>query len=116
MRDWGFDVDAANYGMQGFTRAATERPDVIVTDLRMPQGTGDYVVQRLRDDHRTCDIPVIVLTGCRDADLEMQMRGLNVRAFFTKPASLEALRSAICNVLPGDLAIPTHDDLAAAVA
>jgi response regulator RpfG family c-di-GMP phosphodiesterase len=43
----------------------------------------------------TCYIPVIVLTGLHDDNLERQMRNRGVEAYFTKPVNLEELSAVI---------------------
>lgn len=106
LEDWGFEPSAANYGTQGITSAVAATPDLIITDLRMPQGAGDYVVERLHENAATREIPIIVLTGCRDADLEMRLRGLGITAFFRKPVACELLQAAIREALGGTLPSP----------
>jgi response regulator RpfG family c-di-GMP phosphodiesterase len=89
------NVISAYHGMHGFWLAMTNRPDLIVTDMRMPQGAGDYVVDCLRNNSDTRDIPVIVLTGQRDPKLESAMRKLGVEEYFTKPVQFDRLRNAM---------------------
>jgi CheY-like chemotaxis protein len=81
--------------MHGFWLAMTNRPDLIITDIKMPQGAGDYVVDCLRSNSDTQDIPVIVLTGQRDPQLEGKMRRMGVEEYFTKPVQFDRLRDAI---------------------
>lgn len=85
----------ADHGMHGFWLAMTERPEVIVCDIKMPQGGGDYVVDCLRHNSDTRHIPVIVVTGQRDPDMERKMRSLGVNDYFTKPVHFDRLRDAI---------------------
>jgi CheY-like chemotaxis protein len=95
LRLYGVDVLRAFHGMHGFWLAMTERPDVIVCDMRMPQGAGEYVVDCLRRNSDTQSIPIIILTGQRDPLLERKMRSLGVAEFFTKPILFDALLEAI---------------------
>jgi two-component system, OmpR family, response regulator RpaA len=97
------NVLCAYHGMHGFWMAMTHRPDLIITDVRMPQGNGDYVVDCLRNNSDTRDIPVIVLTGQRDQQLEARMRGLGVSDYFTKPAAFELLAEAIHRLIRLDM-------------
>jgi DNA-binding response OmpR family regulator len=93
----GFEIHVlrAFHGMHGFWLAMTSRPDLIVTDVRMPQGSGDYVVDCLRSNSDTHDIPIIVLSGQRDQQLESRMRRLGVSNVFTKPVPFNELAEAI---------------------
>lgn len=62
----GLEVQTAHFGTHGYWDALVRRPDVIITDLRMPQGSGDYVIELLKRNPKTRNIPIIVLTGRRD--------------------------------------------------
>lgn len=95
LRRYEVDVLSASHGMYGFWLAMTEHPDLVITDMRMPQGQGDYVVECLRNNTDTRSIPVVVLTGLRMADIEQRLHGLDVHAILTKPVSFDQLRAAI---------------------
>lgn len=100
LRSYAVKVVGAPYGMHGFWLAVTEQPDLIITDLRMPQGQGNYVVKCLRDNANTQAIPVIVLTGVRGSAMQEQLRGLDVQAVFTKPVLFDNLLAAIGKYVP----------------
>jgi response regulator RpfG family c-di-GMP phosphodiesterase len=85
----------AHHGTHGIWLATTREPDVIITDLRMPQGRGQDVVAYLIRRPRTCRIPIIVLTGVYEEELRRRMLHLGVREYLTKPVSFEDLRKAI---------------------
>jgi two-component system, OmpR family, response regulator RpaA len=97
LRLGAYDVEvlAAYHGMHGFGLALSARPDLVITDLRMPQGEGAYVVERLKNNPDTRQIPVIVLTGQRDPKLENQMRALGIQEYCLKPMRFEELRKKI---------------------
>jgi signal transduction histidine kinase/CheY-like chemotaxis protein len=59
----GFDVLKAYSGSDGLDAAFREHPDLIVLDLVMPGMSGFEVAEKLHEDERTSDIPVIVLTA-----------------------------------------------------
>ena len=92
-----FDVDvlSAASSTDGIWIALNTRPDVIITDLRMPDGGGDYLAECLQGRLDTCDIPVIVLTGKTDYETERWMQLLGVKVYLRKPASLAKLQSAL---------------------
>ena len=73
---YGIEVERAYHGMHGYWLAVTSKPDVIITDLRMPLGEGEYVVQCLERNAETAHIPVIVLTGFKETGLAEHLRGL----------------------------------------
>ena len=94
------EVLRAFHGMQGFWLALTEKPDLIITDLRMPQGEGDYVVECLKGNADTRHIPVFVLTGRRDKNLQRRMQNLGVDDYFLKPIDFDLLRDHLKRFIP----------------
>jgi two-component system, cell cycle response regulator DivK len=59
----GFDVVQAADGEEGLARAPEILPDLIVTDLTLPDVDGCEVARRLKDDDRTRGIPIIALSA-----------------------------------------------------
>jgi response regulator RpfG family c-di-GMP phosphodiesterase len=99
LNQYEVEVLHAHYGMQGVALAASCLPNAIITDIRMPQGDGDHVVACLRRRAETWDIPMIVLTGQKDTELERRMRHLGVRHYLQKPATWHDLESALFETL-----------------
>ncbi len=100
LREYEVDVLCGYHGTHGFWLAMTDRPDLIITDMRLPQGEGDYVVECLRNNSDTRGIPIIVLTGQRGPEIDEKFRRLDVQAFFTKPVSFEQLLAVIEQHIP----------------
>lgn len=78
-------------GMEGFRFAFANPPQAILLDYEMPDGRGDYVLDRLKRTPGTEDVPVIVITGHNDRVLERKMLGLGAARFLTKPVDSTAL-------------------------
>jgi CheY-like chemotaxis protein len=101
LRACGLEVMTAASAMQGLWLTMKEMPQVIITDYRMPEGSGDYLIARLRAVPALKAIPVIVLTGAsggtnRDYALERRFLGeYGVSAFLSKPLKFEALLEAL---------------------
>jgi len=88
---YGIDVFRAFNGMQGYRMALDCEPDVIVTDLLMPNGEGNYVFGRFNSHPLTKDVPVIILTGQTNPALKRQMLSLGASAYMPKPLVFEDL-------------------------
>jgi CheY-like chemotaxis protein len=100
LRDYKVNVLCGFHGTHGFWQAMTEMPDLVITDLRMPQGRGDYIIECLRNNSETRDIPVVVLTGQRGPDVADKIRRLHVQGLLTKPVSFEQLLATIKQHIP----------------
>src|SRR6185436_9417649 len=87
LRSQGFDAHAAEGAASGFEAACAARPDVIVTDLAMPDGDGWEFVQQLSSDARTRDIPVVVVTACATESVRQRAQAERLAGFFFKPCA-----------------------------
>jgi CheY-like chemotaxis protein len=94
--DLGLQIKEASDGDEALQLTLDSRPDVILTDLRMPAGGLDYVA-RLRSLAPSC--PIILMTAFGDSKTEAQALQRGVAAYFNKPVRMEELRSAITRLL-----------------
>ena len=81
----------AYFGAQGIWLAAVEHPDVIITDLLMPQGDGTTVIETLRRNAKTAAIPIVVLTGRTDPGIDGRVRHLGAESCLHKPLHVHDL-------------------------
>jgi len=87
LRNNGFDVTTAENGQVGLELASEIVPDIIVTDYQMPVMTGLEMVENLRKQEATKDIPVIMLTARGFAIEDGQKEDLKISVFLSKPFS-----------------------------
>ena len=59
----GFRIVEATSAAEGLARAATDRPDVILMDIRLPDMSGTEATRLLKQDPQTARIPVVALTS-----------------------------------------------------
>jgi len=95
----GVQVLEAEDGRQGLARARLERPDLVLTDVRMPGLDGFELAASLRRDERTRAIPLIFLSGEADPAHDARARALGALAFLTKPVDPVALAALVARVL-----------------
>ncbi len=94
-----FKVEEAENGLIAWKKLDKIQPDIIITDLRMPEMDGLEFTQKLKTDPRTSHIPVILLTAV--TDMENKVAGMKVGAddYITKPFSSEYLHARIENLM-----------------
>jgi two-component system, cell cycle response regulator DivK len=102
----GFDVVAPRDGDDPYRRAQETRPDIIVTDLPMPNYDGWQFLRDLKQDPRTREIPLIAVTGYVQPSVRERAQRDGFAAFFPKPCLPDELASAIRRVLDGHT--PVH--------
>ncbi len=94
-----FHVIEAGNGLQGLQIAKDQLPDIIITDIMMPEMDGLELARRIKSDGTTSHIPVVVLTA--KTDLETQLEALKTGAddYIIKPFSSSYLKARIDNIL-----------------
>lgn len=94
-----FIVIEATNGKEGWQKALSEHPDLIVSDLNMPELTGIELCEKIKADPRTSSIPFILLTVI-SSEIS-QLKGLKTGAndYITKPFNAQLLISKIKNLL-----------------
>jgi CheY-like chemotaxis protein len=96
----GFTVIGAPSGAEGIQVAHTERPNLVILDLLMPETDGFEVVERLRADPSTAEIPIVILTAKSIAQEERERLAANVAHLAAKasfsPAEFVELVRRLC--------------------
>ena len=88
----GFKISTADNGETGLVEVKKKKPDIILLDVLMPKMDGFAVLEKLRADEETRNIPVILLTNLGQKDdvdkgLEMGAVGYLIKAHF-KPSEV----------------------------
>jgi DNA-binding response OmpR family regulator len=80
----GFELISALDGETGLKLAEKEIPDLILLDLILPKMEGIEVLKKIRENPKTKDIPVIVLTNVDDFEKLEKSLELGVKAYLVK--------------------------------
>lgn len=89
-------LQAAN-GQDAFDKALRFTPDIILTDVMMPQVDGIGLIRLIRNDHRTSHIPIIVLTAKTGENEEIMALEAGAEDFISKPFSTKSLLLKVNN-------------------
>ncbi|WP_199120353.1 two-component regulator propeller domain-containing protein [Pedobacter sp. ASV28] len=94
-----YQVETANNGLLGLQKAKEIMPDLILSDIMMPEMDGVAMLDKLKNEPATSHIPVILLTAKHA--IESQIEGLKYGAdyYLTKPIKMELLEVAMGNIL-----------------
>lgn len=87
----GFDTMGAENGEKGYEFALSFKPDLIISDVIMPEADGYALLQRLRNNPSTELIPIILLTAKTMLDARIQGLQLGADDYLGKPFSAEEL-------------------------
>ncbi|HWW93818.1 MAG TPA: ATPase, T2SS/T4P/T4SS family, partial [Vicinamibacteria bacterium] len=94
-----YAVSTASNGVDALASVYLERPDLILTDLKMPGMDGLELLKRLRHDLSTCQIPVVFLTMVESLDAEAHALDLGADDYISKPVQKGRLLSRVRRAL-----------------
>ena len=99
LANWGYDPLSATNGPEGIKLTIEEIPDAILLDVMMPGMNGFEVLAKLKENDKTKDIPVIMITvAAARADIEKGIKN-GASFYLTKPYEaaelLEKLKAAL---------------------
>jgi CheY-like chemotaxis protein len=83
-------------------------PGVILLDLKLPKIDGLEVLRRIREDQRTRDIPVVILTSSKQAETHAECRRLGINSYIVKPVDFRNF-SEVTPQLHFDWKLVRHD-------
>jgi DNA-binding response OmpR family regulator/ligand-binding sensor domain-containing protein/nitrogen-specific signal transduction histidine kinase len=91
-------IEAAN-GKEGLLIALSKSPDLIITDVMMPEMNGKELCNLLKTNFKTSHIPIIMLTALVDVDDKLQGLETGADAYVEKPFNTEILKITIHNLI-----------------
>ncbi|MBC8555045.1 MAG: response regulator [Candidatus Brocadiales bacterium] len=89
----GYDVIIANSGENALEKVKSEKPNVMLLDIRMPGTDGKEVLKRVREFDK--DVGIIMVTAVKEEDVGKEALKLGADEYITKPIDFNYLETSI---------------------
>ncbi len=96
---WGLQFVEAKDGEEGLKKARENKPDLIISDVRMPVMDGFELCAAIRSDKALYSTPIVLLTTLKDEASRQKGRLVGATAFLSKPVSVDELREKVSQIL-----------------
>jgi DNA-binding response OmpR family regulator len=94
----GFAVVVASDGREGLYMAVAEQPDLIITDISLPEINGIDLIKQLSAQPELDNVPILVLTAYGDGEMDQAIKAGAYRAM-GKPVHLDSLMDEVRQLL-----------------
>ena len=94
-----YNVDVCANGKEAWAKISTSIPDAVITDLIMEKMDGAELCDKIKKNPGTNHIPVILLTSSTDEQSQQRCFNSGADRYFTKPVSLEMLKTALAGAI-----------------
>lgn len=94
-----YEVITAVNGLDGLEKAHTHMPDIIISDIMMPEMDGVNMTRQLKNDEMTSHIPIILLTAKDSLTDKEEGYESGADSYLTKPFSAKLLLARISNII-----------------
>jgi DNA-binding response OmpR family regulator len=91
----GYEVETAKDGYEALKSVRSRAPSLVITDVTMPNMNGFELTRRLRADHRTARIPVLMLSARKQADDVLTGYAEGADEYVAKPVEMAVLGAKI---------------------
>ena len=104
---WGLEFFDAPNGALGLSKARELKPDLIISDVQMPEMDGFALCAAVRADSSLHATPFLLLTSLKDEASRQRGRLVGASAFLNKPVSVDELRERVRELLKLPVKGPT---------
>jgi len=94
-----YRIVRAGNGREALAKLASRKPDLVLTDVMMPEMSGDELVREIRKDPALDAIPIVVLTAKADDELRVRLLEMGAQDYVMKPFSRAELRARVRNLV-----------------
>ncbi|MBQ8806945.1 MAG: response regulator [Bacteroidaceae bacterium] len=94
-----YNIYTSENGVEAYNKIRFLHPDIVVSDVMMPEMRGDELCRKIKSEIETSHIPVILLTALADKDSVIEGLSTLADSYLTKPFSISILKAQIDNIL-----------------
>lgn len=94
-----YTVITANNGKEGLQKVYSESPDIVLSDIIMPEMSGTELCQAIKKDFDICHIPVVLLTAKTSAEHTQEGLRMGADDYISKPFNVNILISRCNNLI-----------------
>jgi len=98
LREEGYEVIGASNGIELIKYALEKKPDLIITDIQMPNMSGDTTVSMIESYNDLASVPIIIMTGMSRQDFDKLGISRDIKVLF-KPLDLSELKNLVKSYL-----------------
>lgn len=98
---FGHEALLASSGKQAFELLSQDLPDLILTDMSLPDMDGPTIIGNLKSDERLKEIPIVVLSASPEVDAVAVVQTAGANEFLSKPVRLQTLQDVIARYTGG---------------
>jgi len=103
----GYEAVGATNGLDAIQMLRKVNPDLIITDVIMPQMNGFQLLKELKNNPLTSDIPILVISG--HGQMADSFKTMGIDGFLTKPFSTKNLLLKVQEILGSDQELDDSD-------
>lgn len=94
-----YSILNASNGQEGLEKAITGQPNIIISDVMMPEMNGFELCSKLKQNIQTSHIPIILLTALSSDDEQLKGYEAGADAYISKPFNMEILQLRIQSLI-----------------
>jgi len=98
----GFEVRIAKNGFDALMEVEKNTPDLIISDIMMPRLSGLDLLKGLKNNDKTKDIPILLISAVDHADTVQEGLDLGANDYITKPFKISEILGKVRHYLPPD--------------
>lgn len=99
LKDEGYRTITVTSGEEALLKLQTRKPDLIMTDVRMPVMNGFDLYQRIREIPKLARVPIVFMSSIDDYYAKRTAKELGAQGYITKPSLSEDLRKSVRSFL-----------------